>query len=114
MNEQDKKKKEIEEAKTIAEQNREIIRKLVAEGKLPEPRPLTRKERKELDKAGYNVFKIKQQDSRSISEIREDCADWILEKLYPDFDFDLPNPICLWFGSYIFAISYKDDLSEKN
>ncbi len=107
--------KEIEEkVEIIGNQNHDLIMQLVAEGKLPEPRSLTRKERKALDAAELNVFKTKPSDTRSLVMIREDCADWIMDHIYPDFDFDLPNNICLWFGNYIFGITYRDDLSEKN
>ena len=114
MNDKDKRDKEIEEAMEKGKRNHEIIKNLVSEGRLPEPRSLTRKERKLLDAADVNIFKIKAADPRSIEAIREDCSDWIMDNIYPDFDFDLPNNICLWFGNYVFGITYRDDLTEKN
>lgn len=98
----------------IGEENRVVIFKLVKEGKLPKPRALTRKERKELDKAGLNMFKSFGDDNLNPVERREACADFILDTLYPDFDFDLPNGVCLFFGSYIFGLSYGAELAEKN
>jgi len=109
------KQKEWEEAKKIGEQNLNIIKQLVVEGKLPEPRSLTRKERKALDAANMNVFKIKASDPRSLYAVREDCSDWILDNVYQDFDFnDVPNNILLWFGNHVFGLTYKDELAEKN
>lgn len=109
------KEKELEEAKRIGEQNLKIIKQLIAEGKLPELRSLTRKERKALDAANMNVFKIKASDPRSLYAVREDCSDWILDNVYPDFDFnDVPNNILLWFGNKVFGMTYRDDLAEKN
>lgn len=98
-----------------AEESKKVMLKLVKEGKLPEPRPLTRKERKELDNNGMNLFKIKENDKRTFSQMREDTTDYILNTIYKDFDFDdLPNNVCLWFGQYVFGITYKDQLAEKN
>ncbi len=106
--------KEEKEAEVIAEENKAVINKLVREGKLPQPRALTRKERKALDKAGLNILKTTGDNKLNFLEKREACADFILDILYPDFDFDLPNGICLWFGSYVFGLSYKNELAEKN
>jgi hypothetical protein len=114
MNE--KEKRELEEAEKIGKKNREIILQYVKDGKLPAPRALTQKERKAMDAAGVNPFKIKRDDLRNVAMIREDCADWILENIFKDFTFpeDLPNNIYLWFGNYVFGMTYRDDLSEKN
>ena len=114
MEDKEQREKEMAAAKEQGEKNRDILKGLVAEGKLPEPRALTRSERKKLDAAGHNILKIKRDDPRTLSQIKEDMADWILDNNYPGFDFALENNICLWFGEYVFAISYRDDLSAKN
>ena len=54
MTDKEKMKKETEHG----EANRQILWDLAKEGKLPEPRALTRRERKSLDAAGVNIFKI--------------------------------------------------------
>lgn len=98
-----------------AAENRKIIMGLVAEGKLPEPRALTRGERKKVDERGLNIFKVKPEDKRSIAAVQDELHDLILDMLYPSFDFDgLPNNVVTWFGDYVFSITYRDDLSEKN
>ena len=115
MSDDDKVKNPVEEQKKLGEKNLEVIKKLVKEGKLPQPRALNRRERKDLDKADLNLFKIKPGDTRPFHEIRESCVDWIMDNIYPEFDFsETPNNICLWFGQHVFGLSYKDDLSEKN
>lgn len=102
------------EAKERYERNKKVILQLVTEGKLPEPRKLTRQERKKLDAAGVNLFKINPTDTRSYMAVKEDMADWIMDTIYPKFPFDVDNDICLFFGEYIFGLSYKNDLAEKN
>lgn len=103
------------EVKELAEKNREYMKSLITEGKLPEARALTRAERKKLDAAGHNLFKIKENDKRSLAEVKENLTDWILDTIYPDVSFDdVSNNVCNWFAEYVFAISYRDDLSEKN
>ena len=47
--------------------------------------------------------------------MQEICYDWILDNVYPDFDFDeLPNNICFFFGEAVYNATYSDDFSEKN
>ncbi len=112
---QEEMKKQQEEMKQRAEANKKIIMALVAENKLPDPRPLTRKERKLLDEKGLNIFKIKADDKRSIATVRDELFDFILDTAFKGFDFDnLPNNVASWFADYVFAITYRDDLSEKN
>ena len=103
------------EMKQRAEENKKVIMSLVADGKLPQPRSLTRKERKAIDSKGLNIFKIRPEDKRSIAEVRDELFDFILDTAFPDFDFDeLPNNVASWFADYVFAITYRDELSEKN
>lgn len=102
-------------AKELYEKNREHIMTLVNDKKLPEPRKLTRSERRKLDAAKVNIFKIESTDPRSYFAVKEDLADWILDNIYPKFDFDgLDNNICTFFGEYIFGLSYRNDITVKN
>ena len=111
----DELKKVQEEMKQRAEENKKIIMTLVSEGRLPSPRPLTRKERKSIDAKGLNIFKIKPDDQRSVATVRDELFDFILDKIFAGFDFnDLPNNVASWFADYVFSITYRDDLSEKN
>ncbi|MDF2631433.1 MAG: hypothetical protein K0Q85_29 [Caproiciproducens sp.] len=99
------------------ENNREIILRLAKEGKLPEPRKLTHGERKRLDAAKVNVFKIEaENDKRSYFTVRDEMSDWIVTNIYPDFKGfdDIDNNIVRFFGEYVFGLSYRDDLAEKN
>lgn len=108
--------KEPEEtSKDRQAKNREILLALVAEGKLPEPRAMTRKERKEFDASGNNPYKPKTKDSRSFLAFADDATDWIFDHMYKDFDADnLPNNVCNIFALYIVGLTYKDELAEKN
>ena len=114
-----KQKEEMErvekELKERAEENKKVIRKLVAEGKLPEPRALTRKERKHVDAKELNLLRIKSDDKRDLAAVNEELRDYIIEEAYKGFDFDdLPNNVVNWFADYVFAITFRDKLSEKN
>lgn len=113
LNEQQKAEKE---AKRIYEANRDLVLGLVKEGKLPEPRKLTRAERRKLDAAKVNIFKIEPTDPRSYHAVKDDLADWIIENIYPKFKGfdDLDASICTFFGEYVFGISYRNDLTAKN
>lgn len=103
------------EAKRIYEANRELVLVLVKEGKLPDPRKLSYSERRKLDASGLHMWKIKPDDKRGFLEVKEDMVDWILATVYPNFDFDgLDNNICVFFGEYVFGLSYRNDLSVKN
>lgn len=106
---------ELKELEALYTKNRGIILQLVQEGKLPQPRKLTRAERKALDAAKVNLFKVEVKDPRAVLAVKEDLADWIMDKVYPDFDFGaVDNDVCLWFGDYIFGLSYNNDLTVKN
>lgn len=103
------------EIKELHEKNRELILEMVAEGKLPEPRKLSRAERRKLDEAKVNIFKIEPTDSRTYFAVKEDMADWIIDNIYKDVNFDnVDNNVCLFFGEYTFGLSYKSDLAVKN
>lgn len=91
------------------------IMEMVKEGKLPEIRCLTRKQRRELDKQKLNYLKTVFQTKETAIGMQEKCYDWILDNVYPDFDFDeLPNNICFFFGEAVYNATYSDDFSEKN
>ena len=114
-----KQKEEMErvekELRERAEENKKVIMALVADGKLPKPRALTRKERKELDAKDLNLFKIKDDDKRGLTSVRYDMWDYILDEVFSDFDFDdVPNNVASWFADYVFALTFRDKLSEKN
>lgn len=103
------------EARALYEKNREHILALVKDGKLPEPRKITRSERRKLDAADVNIFKIKSTDPRSYHAVKDDLADWILDNIYPNFNFDdVENNICIFFSDYIFGLSYRNDITVKN
>lgn len=115
MSDQIDQKDAEQEAKELYEKNREYILQLVHDGKLPEPRKLNRKQRRALDAAKVNIFKIEPTDTRTYFAVKEALSDWIIENIYPDFDFDdTDNNTCLFFGEYIFGLSYKNDLTAKN
>ena len=108
-----KQKEEMErvekELKERAEENKKVIRKLVADGKLPEPRALTRKERKHVDAKELNLLRIKSDDKRDLAAVNEELRDYILEEAYKGFDFDdLPNNVVNWFADYVFAITFRE------
>lgn len=108
-------RKQIQEAEEKEQRNREIIKKLVAEGKLPEPRSMSRSERKALDLTGNNIAKIKKDDSRTFAAIQDDMFDWILDNIYKGHNFDsLDNNICSAFALYTYKITFEDDLAAKN
>lgn len=91
--------------------NRIIIDEMISEGKLPEIRSLTRKERKMMDDAGVNIRKIDAINDENV----DNMADWILDNIYSDFNFDdMDNNICSLFGILVFRATYEDDLAAKN
>ncbi|MGL5513294.1 MAG: hypothetical protein ACRDBM_08725 [Sporomusa sp.] len=104
-----------QEIKELYEKNREYVLELVAAGKLPEPRKLNRSERRRMDAAKVNIFKTEPDDPRTYHAIKEDMADWIIDNIYPEFDFgNVENNVASFFGEYIFGLSYKNDITAKN
>ena len=108
--EQKNKKIEIEE-----KAKRDILLALVAKGELPAPSPLTRSQRKALDLTGFNISKSKTTDMMEYSELAEKMYDWIMDNVYPDFNFDsVANNICTAFALYVYKLTYEDIAAEKN
>lgn len=104
-----------EQAEQELKENREIIKRLISDNVLPPAKKLSRKQRKDLDKTGNDISKISKDDKRSFLQIRDDMVDWILDTIYPDFNFDeLDNDVCTAFALYTYNISIKDVLAEKN
>ena len=95
---------------------RDKIYKMIDEGKLPEIKSMTRKQRKEVDAKKLNYFKYGMDDSnQNLITKQEQSVDWVLDNVYPDFNFDdLPNNVCFVFGQMVFATTYGDKVSEKN
>lgn len=109
----------MDKIKKTAKENRDYIRKMIADGKIPSVRPLTRKERKAFDKSGMNIMKIKIDDKRIYPEQKEDCADYIIDNIAkkdnPDFDYDsLPNNIVQMIADLYMSLTYHDSVAEKN
>lgn len=91
------------------------IMKMIADGKLPEVRSMTRKQRRELDEQKLNYLKTVFQTKETAIGMQEKCYDWILDHVYPDFDFDsLPNNVCFFFGEQVYSATYSDKFAEKN
>lgn len=111
-----KEMKEMAEKREAQEaENRKILLGLVADGKLPTPRGLTRTERKALDATGFNIGKIKPDKMNEFSEIAEQMYDWIMDTIYPDFTFDeVSNNVCNAFALYTYKLTYEDNLAGKN
>lgn len=98
------------------EETRKALKRLIAVGKLPQARPLTRGERRKMDEAGVNIRKIDYRQ-KTLDAAIDDMADWILENIYPSFapEFDaLPNNVCTLFAMYVYQLTYEDDLAAKN
>ena len=97
------------------EENKKIIKQLVKEGKLPELRALTRTERKELDATGLNWLKTTGKETRNPLDVQEQCADWIIDTIFSDFDFSgVDNNICMEFATICYLMTYGASLAEKN
>lgn len=110
-----KKAEEMKQEEERQKANREFLLRLIKEEKLPKARAMNRTERRKLDAAGLNVPKLRNYGEKSFQQIWEDMTDWILDEIYPDFNFDeLDNNICSAFGSYIYNLTYGDDLTAKN
>lgn len=105
--------KQKEQQKKV-EETRLILKQLISEGKLPEARSLTRGERRALDKAGVNIRKADYAQKR-VDTIVDEMADWIIDHIYPEFDFDsVANNVCTLFAMYVYQMTYEDDLATKN
>lgn len=112
----------VKETKTVENEDmkklldvRDKIYKMIDEGKLPEIKSMTRKQRKEVDAKKLNYFKYGIDSNQNLITKQEQSVDWVLDNVYPDFDFDdLPNNVCFVFGQMVFAATYGDKVSEKN
>lgn len=105
----------VEKAREQANKNLEILQKLIKENKLPQYRALTRKERKKMTEAGVNVYYVVINENDTIQKLYEQMTDWILDNVFPDFDFDdLDNGLCKAFATKCFGMTYSDNLAEKN
>lgn len=106
----------MDETEKKLEQTRKILKEMMEKGTLPRARSLTRKERKAFDKSGKNIFNlVTQDDKRTFLAIRQDAADWILDNVFPKFDWDnVENNICQAFAEYVMNLTYSGDLDEKN
>lgn len=96
------------------EETRKVLRKLIADGKLPAARPLTRSERRKMDAAGVNIRRADYRMKSAGASI-DDMVDWILDTVYGEFDFEkLPNNVCMSFAMYVYELTYGDELALKN
>lgn len=112
LRERDEVEKKIEE---IMNKNREFIKEQIKTGKLPEISPLSRKLRRAMDAAGANMGKTKADDKRTLSEIRDDMCDWILDNAYKDFDFsEIDDAVCRTVALFTYRLTFRDELGEKN
>ncbi|AIF52002.1 hypothetical protein [Pelosinus sp. UFO1] len=121
MAEQEIRELELKEAKEREEKreaqearNREILLELIAAGTVPEPRPLTRKERKAMDEAGCNFSKPKTGENRKFGELIEDTYDWIIDNIYPGQLDNVSNNIANYIALRTYNMTYNDDLAIKN
>jgi hypothetical protein len=88
---------------------------MIAAGKLPAVAKLTRKQRRALDAAGFNLRKTKFDTTADLMAGVDNMADWVLDTIYPGFDFDdLDDDICRVFALYTYQNTYDDDLAAKN
>lgn len=105
------------DADKAREENVKALEKLAKEGKIPMPRPLLRKERKEMDKKKMNMWMSSHDpnDRRGPMEVQSDCSDFIVDTFFPECNWDeMPNDVVLSFAMRVLALTYKDTLSEKN
>lgn len=78
---------------------------------LPKARSMTRKERKAFLAAGADpgVFRRtgdSDTDNPALVELTEKMVDWILENIYPDYDFDdVPNGECVRLAQETYALT---------
>lgn len=103
------------EMRNKMEETRTILKQMMRDGKLPEARAMKRSERKRLNTAGLNLNNYKAGLQKNFTELQEEMCDWILDHVYPEFDFDdLPNNIGYVFALHTYMLTYQDDLAEKN
>lgn len=94
---------------------RDEIFRLIKEGKLPEVRVLTRKERKELTKTGFNMYQPKVDENTNFLDLKMKCVDWVVDNIYPDFDWDdVPSNVVNIFVGFTLGLTYGDNFIEKN
>ena len=106
---------QIKDEEERAEKIRNELRKLAKEGLIPEPRPMTRKERRALDAAELNMSKVPLSDERRFIHVRDDMYDWILDHIYAGHDFDeVDNCVCNALALYTYQLTYQDDIAAKN
>lgn len=100
---------EIEEIRPVEEK-----RQAKAEGSrsaLPQARSMTRRERKAFLAAGADpgVFRRtgdSETDNPALIELNEKMVDWILENIYPDYNFDdTPNGDCIKLAQDTYALT---------
>lgn len=94
-----------------------VLGRLAKEGKIPEIRPLTRKERKQLNKDKQNMFISTHDvnDHRGPLEVQTDTVDYVLDNFFKGTDWDdLPNNVCAAFVVCVMGATFKDTLAEKN
>lgn len=101
----------------VKKESEKVLAKLAKEGKIPEIRPLTRKERKQLNKDKKNMFISTHDvnDQRGPLEVQTDTVDYVLDNFFKDTDWDdLPNNVCFAFATSVLAATFKDYVAEKN
>lgn len=107
--------KEKEKYEREVEETRAALKELIKDGRLPKARPMTRGERKKLDKEGININAFNADSKLTYAQMRDKMVDFILDVVYPEFNFDdLSNAVCLAFATYIYALSYEDKIATKN
>lgn len=108
----------LEEKKRIekkVDETRQVLKQLIADGVLPQARAMKRSERKKLDDAGLNIKLYTYRSDKSFNEAQEEMSDWIMDNIYPGFNFDdIDNNVCNLFALYTYQLSYEDTLAIKN
>ena len=105
----------VKKAKSSGNPVRDELFRLMKEGKLPQVRALTRKERKELTESGYDLYQPKVDENTIIPALEMKCTDWIIDHIYPDFDWDdVPSNVVNIFAGFTLGLTYGTELVEKN
>ena len=100
----------VKKAKSSGNPVRDELFRLMKEGKLPQVRALTRKERKELTKTGFNMY-----ENTNFLDLKMKCVDWVVDNIYPDFDWDdVPSNVVNIFVGFTLGLTYGDNFIEKN